>query len=102
MALGTVLLGMKQAKQAVAAACIFSPAVGLKDGWTWRLASVSTGFGKNKMKWGASCFAKTVFSLCLVKGVLPPPKYHFKSVLRQGWLISNSVRKGGQGVGITL
>ena len=49
MALGMVLLGMRQAREAVAAAGAFSPAVGLKDGRTRRSASVSTGFGKSKM-----------------------------------------------------
>ena len=46
MALETVQLDMRQSRQAVAAACGFSPAVGC----TRRLASVSTGFGKSKMR----------------------------------------------------
>ena len=62
----TVQLGMHSllhegCRQAVAAAYAFSSAVGLKDGHIWHLASVSTGFGKSKMKRGASCLQRLCF-----------------------------------------
>ena len=40
-------------RQAVAAGCTFSAAMDLNYGHTWCLASVSIGFDKSKIKWGA-------------------------------------------------
>ena len=53
-------------RQVVAAGCTFSAAMDLNDGHAWCLASVSIGFDKSKIKWGADddCFFFLFSKIC--------------------------------------
>ena len=53
-------------RQVVAAGCTFSASMDLNDGHAWCLASVSIGFDKSKIKWGADddCFFFLFSKVC--------------------------------------